>query len=1035
MMSSSQGSTQLASSARITSSTPEEPTFDREPTISRRTSLFDVSPQNTRLLRATSGISSISNSGGHKAANFSGKKGRSVSADIDDTTAGIGYNRVQSLLIQRSTAAEKLHLQKQQQQQQQSERLTSHINRTVSLLDGKGALTLHQGFTPSMLGLQRGEVGLSPLRSQRLQAQSHQQLHEQKKQRAAPPRASDFGASSGDDDDDETDEDDDDDDDDDDDEDDDEPENEADKFGRSMTLGCKPRFQGTPVKPARGVVPGAIGLKALALSSGDASISGRVVNASNAGVSASSAVSAVASGRYGSPVAKGGVAAPGGNHGLANRQTSRGDAGDMLSRSVTIGEMDSKRTMQQVQRRAAQQQRGAVGVAALTAAAAARGGGGIKGAELRAASAAGAGDAREALDEGTAGGVAAGGAVAGGAAAGAPSQGMRRAGSGSRLAQYLEDQQSVLPPAQPNPIQQRSPARGSNEGLGLPAGGGIPKSPRGSLAGRKLPGQFRPASPQKSALQGDGSLVNFKGLSLRKEAPGSEPANAGDFNKSVTTTGEMGYRGRAGGGVRPLNLGGAIADPRLASMRGTGGTHLYSPVVDSSGKVHLPQLGGKPTAVPPYSPLLPRALAGSGTGIGSGAGAGAQRPARTVSAIPRMEGLGRASPGAGMFVAHPVSSPQVPQAEDGREGEGAELPMLPGPGVAQVVQCQHCTQLLEIPSVLPPTRKGVHKLRCGKCLLLSRYRTFSPHLPASQQQQQEASQDSQGHIRSSSLSDMESARQYAHSTSTERVEGAVPTAGAANNGSGSSPATATGNRGRGGSSRRGPGASPARPAVHRPGLGPGGSGTGSGTGSGAGPRAGPASGSDGLGGIQRRGSFESLRGSSSPGVLSPASSAIESSSSDSPAASGEKRPTYSRCVVVNGEPISDDQVAEAEQRAGPIQPGNYWYDKAAGFWGQMGGPCLGMIPPGIDLGPALPRSCSSGDTRVFVNGRELHRKDLDRLVRRGLPLTDNMAYRVEMNGNVFDGLSGEFLVSLGKLAPSLDNRNRGAGMRVPDATK
>ncbi|CAI5487941.1 unnamed protein product [Closterium sp. Naga37s-1] len=101
----------------------------------------------------------------------------------------------------------------------------------------------------------------------------------------------------------------------------------------------------------------------------------------------------------------------------------------------------------------------------------------------------------------------------------------------------------------------------------------------------------------------------------------------------------------------------------------------------------------------------------------------------------------------------------------------------------------------------------------------------------------------------------------------------------------------------------------------------------------------------------------------------------------------------------------------------------------------MGGPCLGMIPPGIDLGPALPKNCSGGNTKVYVNARELHRKDLDRLVKRGLPLTDNMAYRVEANGNVFDGLSGEFLVNLGKLAPSLDNRKRGPGMRIPDATK
>ena len=53
-----------------------------------------------------------------------------------------------------------------------------------------------------------------------------------------------------------------------------------------------------------------------------------------------------------------------------------------------------------------------------------------------------------------------------------------------------------------------------------------------------------------------------------------------------------------------------------------------------------------------------------------------------------------------------------------------------------------------------------------------------------------------------------------------------------------------------------------------------------------------------------------------------------------------------------------------------------------------------------------------------MNGRELHRKDLERLSRRGLPTTPNAAYRVEINGNVFDEGSGDYLMSLGKLAPS-----------------
>ena len=38
------------------------------------------------------------------------------------------------------------------------------------------------------------------------------------------------------------------------------------------------------------------------------------------------------------------------------------------------------------------------------------------------------------------------------------------------------------------------------------------------------------------------------------------------------------------------------------------------------------------------------------------------------------------------------------------------------------VQCQRCNQLLEVPQILPPAKKGVQKLRCGKCLRVSRFR-------------------------------------------------------------------------------------------------------------------------------------------------------------------------------------------------------------------------------------------------------------------------------------------------------------------------
>ncbi|XP_066325462.1 protein ENHANCED DISEASE RESISTANCE 4-like [Miscanthus floridulus] len=137
-------------------------------------------------------------------------------------------------------------------------------------------------------------------------------------------------------------------------------------------------------------------------------------------------------------------------------------------------------------------------------------------------------------------------------------------------------------------------------------------------------------------------------------------------------------------------------------------------------------------------------------------------------------------------------------------------------------------------------------------------------------------------------------------------------------------------------------------------------------------------------------------------------------------------------VFINGYPISDRAVRKAEKIAGPIYPGEYWYDYGAGFWGVMGQPCLGMIPPYIaEFNYPMPKNCAGGNTGVFINGRELHQKDLDLLVGRGLPDSPDRSYRVEISGKVSDEVSGEELYCLGKLAPTVEKMNRGFGMRVP----
>ncbi|KAJ1429522.1 putative zinc-ribbon domain, plant [Sesbania bispinosa] len=140
-------------------------------------------------------------------------------------------------------------------------------------------------------------------------------------------------------------------------------------------------------------------------------------------------------------------------------------------------------------------------------------------------------------------------------------------------------------------------------------------------------------------------------------------------------------------------------------------------------------------------------------------------------------------------------------------------------------------------------------------------------------------------------------------------------------------------------------------------------------------------------------------------------------------------------VTVNGWPISDRGIKKAEKIAGSIQPGNYWYDFRAGFWGVMGGPCLGIIPPFIEeFNYPMPDKCAGGNTGVYVNGRELNQKDFDLLCRRGLPHdTDNRSYIIEISGRVLDEDTGEELDSLGKLAPTVEKAKHGFGMKVPRA--
>ena len=87
--------------------------------------------------------------------------------------------------------------------------------------------------------------------------------------------------------------------------------------------------------------------------------------------------------------------------------------------------------------------------------------------------------------------------------------------------------------------------------------------------------------------------------------------------------------------------------------------------------------------------------------------------------------------------------------------------------------------------------------------------------------------------------------------------------------------------------------------------------------------------------------------------------------------------TGSRQVVINGVRLSDEQVATLERMYRThLQDGAYWYDRLCGAWGAQGGPTLGFVQAGLNIGGPLRLDASNGDTGVFINGRQLHRLDV-----------------------------------------------------------
>jgi hypothetical protein len=84
-----------------------------------------------------------------------------------------------------------------------------------------------------------------------------------------------------------------------------------------------------------------------------------------------------------------------------------------------------------------------------------------------------------------------------------------------------------------------------------------------------------------------------------------------------------------------------------------------------------------------------------------------------------------------------------------------------------------------------------------------------------------------------------------------------------------------------------------------------------------------------------------------------------------------------RAVSLNGTRLGAETLNQLDQISRTRVPdGAYWYDSRCGAWGMEGGPCLGVIQPGLQMGGPLRSDASRGNTGVFINGRELHMMDV-----------------------------------------------------------